>query len=96
MNKEKVPPLLGLTCNGNPLSTDTTSWRMQVRELELKNQQMRNKSVCRICKSVKLTDSCVTFLKCGHAICCEGCAELIDNCIACGQVVLGTVRTFRL
>lgn len=66
----------------------------RVRRLARENWRLTQRKMCRACRKVELSSSGVTFLPCGHFITCEQCSEMFDDCPACGQVIMGTVRTF--
>lgn len=72
----------------------TAQLKQHVRALAVENKKLKERKKCRSCKTVELTSSGVTFLPCGHFITCEACAEKHENCPACNQTIMGTVRTF--
>jgi len=74
--------------------TDRKSLLEKIYALARQNSRLRERKMCKKCKKVELAASGITFLPCGHFITCEQCSEKIDNCLACGQDVLGSVCTF--
>ena len=70
---------------------DKTKLKLDIIAL---NQRLRKRKLCRVCKETELNNSGITFLPCGHFITCEACADKLTNCIACGRMIFGTVRTF--
>lgn len=65
-----------------------------VRALTREKQKLERRKRCRKCRKVELSANGVTFLPCGHFLVCEECAESLDDCLACGKSIMGTVRTF--
>jgi hypothetical protein len=59
--------------------------------LKQENARLRSTITCRQCNNAKVQ---TLFLPCRHLVACEACAETMDDCISCGQKILGTVRTF--
>lgn len=55
------------------------------------NERLRSTITCRKCHVTRVQ---TLFLPCRHLVACEECAEKMDDCINCGQKILGTVRTF--
>lgn len=55
------------------------------------NKFLKQMLVCKICKDKYV---CVTFLPCGHLVCCENCAQNMRKCPICRKIIKGQVRTF--
>ena len=68
--------------------------QQRVQKLAEENRKLKQRKLCRACRKVELGSSGITFLPCGHFITCEECAEMFDDCPACGKNIMGTVRTF--
>ena len=66
----------------------------KAKKLAQENCWLRQRLICSQCKQVKLTDSGVTFLPCGHYITCEKCSEECKDCPFCDKTIYATVRTF--
>lgn len=62
-----------------------------LNELKHENERLQNRMLCVKCKKNKID---TLFLPCRHLITCERCAEPIDECIECLNVILGTVRVY--
>lgn len=74
----------GNTQNQEPADRDTKS-------LNTENKQLKQMQLCKICM-VKYFR--ITFLPCGHLVCCEGCATNMRTCPICRKRIKGQVRTF--
>jgi hypothetical protein len=59
--------------------------------LRRENARLKSAITCRQCNNAKVQ---TLFLPCRHLVACEACGESMDDCINCGQKILGTVRTF--
>ena len=66
----------------------------KLKALRLENRMLKERELCRACRSVKLAVDGITFLPCGHFITCDECSEKFDECPACGKEIMATVRTF--
>ena len=67
-----------------PYLTDTKS-------LKEENKQLKQMQVCKICMDKYVS---ITFLPCGHLVCCEDCAKNMRKCPICRKRIKGQVRTF--
>ena len=50
-----------------------------------------DRTLCKICLDREVA---VTFLPCGHLVCCSQCAQHIEQCPVCRQVVRASIRTY--
>ena len=66
---------------------------MNYRLLHLKteNEKFKASIICRNCKSNSVQ---ILTLPCSHIVCCEKCADILDNCPLCNDRILGTVRIY--
>jgi len=62
-------------------------------KLREENRRLRAELVCRRCQADKVQ---TLFLPCRHLVACQRCADDMDDCVKCGQKILGTVRTYLL
>ena len=60
-------------------------------KLKSENDRLRKEITCRKCTQTRVQ---TLFLPCRHLVACEECANSMDDCIMCGEKILGTVRTF--
>lgn len=60
-------------------------------KLKKENERLRSEITCHKCRQTRVQ---TLFLPCRHLIACEECANSMDDCITCGEKILGTVRTF--
>jgi ribosomal protein S27E len=67
----------------------TTGITKDKRSLERENERLRLD--CRRCRKERIQ---ILFLPCRHLVTCERCAEIIDDCLICGETILGTVKTY--
>ncbi|XP_060606766.1 E3 ubiquitin-protein ligase MYLIP-like isoform X2 [Ruditapes philippinarum] len=58
--------------------------------LKAENQQLRELLRCKICLDRQME---VTFLPCGHLVCCFVCAANIHKCPFCRKEISGTTNT---
>ncbi|XP_060551214.1 E3 ubiquitin-protein ligase MYLIP-like [Ruditapes philippinarum] len=58
--------------------------------LKPETQQLRELPRCKICLDRQME---VTFLPCGHLVCCFVCAANIRNCPFCRKKISGTIKT---
>ena len=59
--------------------------------LRKENSYLKSTITCRRCNIVLVQ---TLFLPCRHLVCCEKCGTTMDDCILCGQKIVGTVRVF--
>jgi len=66
---------------------------MNYRLLHLKteNEKFKTSVICKNCKSNSVE---ILTLPCSHIVCCENCADILDNCPLCDDRILGTVRIY--
>ncbi|XP_053389566.1 E3 ubiquitin-protein ligase XIAP-like [Mercenaria mercenaria] len=58
---------------------------------EAENRKLKELTSCKICMEQTM---CITFLPCGHLLCCERCAVQVKRCPTCREKITGTVKTF--
>ena len=61
------------------------------KSLKEENKLLKQMQVCKICMDKYVS---VTFLPCGHLVCCEDCAKNMRKCPICRKRIKGQVRTF--
>ena len=59
--------------------------------LKTENEKFKASVICRNCKSNSVQ---ILTLPCSHIVCCEKCADILDNCPLCNDRILGTVRIY--
>lgn len=59
--------------------------------LKSENEKLQNSLMCRRCHSTQVQ---TLTLPCCHIVCCEACADAIDDCPLCMTRILGTVKIF--
>ncbi|XP_076466818.1 baculoviral IAP repeat-containing protein 7-like [Babylonia areolata] len=50
-----------------------------------------DRTLCKICMDREVA---VTFLPCGHLVCCSQCAQYVKQCPVCRQTVKASIRTY--
>jgi hypothetical protein len=68
---------------------DAPSYR--VIRLKEENEKLRRALICKHCNITRVQ---TLNLPCAHIVCCEACADLLDNCPLCNEKILGTARIF--
>lgn len=63
----------------------------RVIRLKQENEKLRRALICRRCKNTRVQ---TLNLPCCHIVCCEACADILDNCPLCEERILGTARIF--
>lgn len=48
-------------------------------------------SLCRVCMDKTIAR---VFIPCGHLVCCEACAELVNACVVCRQEIAERQRIY--
>ena len=84
------PPLADVTSGETSEHQLVTEAHLQrvVREVRGYFQEMK---LCCVCLE---RDKCVTFVPCGHLVCCHLCADLVTSCPMCRAKVESRVKTF--
>lgn len=59
--------------------------------LKVENERLRTSVTCVQCRSAQIQ---ILMLPCCHIVCCETCAEALDDCPQCSVRILGTVKIF--
>lgn len=67
---------------GNPSRLLPTSQR---------NELLEDRILCKICMDREVE---VTFLPCGHLVCCSDCARNVQECPMCRKIVRANIRTY--
>lgn len=62
-----------------------------VLSLEDENERLRDQKLCKICWTGEVG---VTFIPCGHLVCCINCSLAVSVCPLCRSNIQGSVRTF--
>ncbi|XP_041370863.1 baculoviral IAP repeat-containing protein 7-A-like [Gigantopelta aegis] len=55
------------------------------------NERLSEQYLCKICMEERIR---MTFMPCGHLVCCENCASVMEECPICRSRISETVRTF--
>ena len=63
----------------------------KVSELITENQNLKERSVCKICRDRSVG---VVFLPCGHLVSCLECCKAIKECPICRAVIKGNAKAF--
>jgi len=63
----------------------------RILRLKTENEKFKSSAICRNCKTNSVQ---ILTLPCSHVVCCEKCADLLDNCPLCNDRILGTVRIY--
>src|ERR1043165_3943637 len=63
----------------------------RISRLKTENEKFKASMICRNCDSKSVE---ILTLPCSHIVCCEKCADLLDNCPLCDERILGTVRIY--
>lgn len=58
-------------------------------KLEEQNREIKEKTNCIICCEATRA---ITFLPCGHLVCCAQCAPACSNCAVCRKDIKGTIK----
>ena len=53
--------------------------------------ELNERFVCKVCMECQIQ---VTFVPCGHLVCCGQCALVLDECPICRTAISGVIRTF--
>ena len=59
--------------------------------MEEENEILKERYLCKICMEDRVR---VTFLPCGHLVCCEKCASSMEECPICRSRISEAIRTF--
>lgn len=59
------------------------------KKLEEQNREIKEKISCVICCEA---ERAITFLPCGHLVCCAQCAPACNTCAVCRKEIKGTVK----
>ena len=63
----------------------------KMRKLQIENERLLDEKLCKVCMDEQIS---VSFLPCGHFVCCMGCAPGLRHCPICRQTIKDTVRTY--
>ena len=64
---------------------------IDIEALRRENDRLKSEITCRMCNNAPVE---ILFLPCRHLVACDSCGQSLNDCIKCGQKILGTVRTF--
>src|ERR1043165_4141387 len=78
-------------CTDERERNDKNSKKYRILRLKTENEMFKTSAICRNCK---LNSVQILTLPCSHVVCCEICADLLDNCPLCDDRILGTVRIY--
>ncbi|KAL5010097.1 hypothetical protein ScPMuIL_012402 [Solemya velum] len=62
-----------------------------VKSIIKENQDLKDERLCKICMEEEIG---VTFVPCGHLVCCASCASAVSECPMCRQQIEGVVKTY--
>ncbi|XP_053397604.1 baculoviral IAP repeat-containing protein 3-like [Mercenaria mercenaria] len=94
---EEIPSqAVATTCSQSSLSSTAKNKaaagkNQEAVSAEAENQKLKELTSCKICMEQTM---CITFLPCGHLLCCERCAVQVKRCPTCREKITGTVKTF--
>ncbi|XP_041369763.1 E3 ubiquitin-protein ligase MYLIP-like [Gigantopelta aegis] len=60
-------------------------------DIENESRELHDRFVCKVCMECQIQ---VTFVPCGHLVCCGQCALVLDECPICRTGISGMVRTY--
>ncbi|XP_041370861.1 baculoviral IAP repeat-containing protein 2-like [Gigantopelta aegis] len=60
-------------------------------DVENESRELHDRFVCKVCMECQIQ---VTFVPCGHLVCCGQCALVLDECPICRTGISGMVRTY--
>lgn len=63
----------------------------RLRGIKRENVILKSMLICRHCNSRGVESM---SLPCAHIVCCDKCADILDNCPLCSERILGTVRIY--
>lgn len=63
----------------------------EVLKVEQEYQRLRKSNICNQCREKPVN---TLFLPCRHLVTCEECAEKSEECLHCGEDIIGTVKVF--
>ncbi|KAJ8315631.1 hypothetical protein KUTeg_007781 [Tegillarca granosa] len=64
---------------------------MDVKSLKKENEDMRERSNCKICREAEVN---VVFVPCGHLVCCLSCSHSLRKCPICRKTITRSVKIF--
>ena len=67
------------------------SKRYSILRLQTENEKFKTSIICRNCKTRSVE---ILSLPYAHIVCCEPCADILDNCPLCDDRILGTVKIY--
>jgi len=76
-------------CQAEMRRNDEREYRLSI--LKMETLKLRSSTICRNCKTRSVE---ILNLPCSHIVCCEPCADILDNCPLCGERILGTVKIY--
>ena len=71
--------------------TTTVTNCQDLQHIKIENLNMREQKNCKICSDKDIE---VTFLPCGHFMCCIECSKSLRKCPVCRQFIEKTIYTF--
>jgi hypothetical protein len=76
-------------CQAEMRRNDEREYRLS--KLKMETLKLRSSTICRNCKTRSVE---ILNLPCSHIVCCEPCADILDNCPLCDDRILGTVKIY--
>jgi len=73
------------------MHTSKASNSYRLMRLKSENENLKTLMICKRCNSAQVQ---TLTLPCCHIVCCESCADAVDDCPLCNARILGTVRIF--
>ncbi|GFR84694.1 baculoviral IAP repeat-containing protein 7-like [Elysia marginata] len=67
------------------------SIRMRQQLAEVENSLLNQRVLCHVCMAKPV--ACV-YMPCGHVVACKSCADVANNCVICGRVIVATANIF--
>ncbi|XP_076444560.1 E3 ubiquitin-protein ligase XIAP-like isoform X2 [Babylonia areolata] len=75
-----------VAAEGGEYLEETENAEEELEKLLQENSEIRQQRQCKICLDKEV---CMTFLPCGHLVCCSECAPALRNCPMCRQRIKG-------
>ena len=85
-----IIPIAGAESSGNAVfNFDAAAVLTRTRELEGELQRLRTAMTCRLCRQNPIG---ATFCPCGHTVCCYQCAQRMQSCWECDELITSVQR----
>ena len=72
-------------------SEEVASTRDEMKHFQEENNQLKEEKLCKICMEEAVT---VTFVPCGHFVCCNECSIALTECPICRGGIEQRIKTY--